>query len=102
MALFMLVCSWPACVDLSKLFSLLVGHTLTQCSIIAECEGVEESGNASGKEGCSHARYLQENPVILKNFTTDLLPLLLQIYGSTVAEKVLSFTLVALQQCNIS
>ena len=58
--------------------------------VVADCEGEgsEGSGNAAGKEGCLHARYVGENPVILKNFSTDLLPLLLQIYGSTVAEKV--------------
>ena len=51
----------------------------------AECDGSE---SAAGKEGCLHARYLEEHPEALQRFTTDLLSLLLQVYSSTVAAKV--------------
>ena len=54
----------------------------------ADCKAAEEGGNAAEKEQCLRTLFLQEHPDTLQRFTADLLPLLLQVYGSTVLEKV--------------
>lgn len=54
----------------------------------ADCKGAEEGGSATEKEQCLRTRFLQEHSEALHKFTSDLLPLLLQVYGSTVLEKV--------------
>ncbi|KAL0023887.1 hypothetical protein WJX79_004926 [Trebouxia sp. C0005] len=53
-----------------------------------DCRGADESGSAAEKEDCLRTRFLQEHPETLQRFTADLLPLLLQVYGSTVLDKV--------------
>ncbi|KAL3152604.1 hypothetical protein ABBQ32_001622 [Trebouxia sp. C0010 RCD-2024] len=54
----------------------------------ADCKGAEEGGSAVEKEQCLRTRFLQDHPEALHKFTSDLLPLLLQVYGSTVLDKV--------------
>ena len=56
----------------------------------ADCKGPEERGSAAEKEQCLRTRFLHDHPDALHKFTSDLLPLLLQVYGSTVLEKVRS------------
>ncbi len=56
--------------------------------MLADCKGADESGSAAEKEDCLRTRFLQEHPETLQRFTSDLLPLLLQVYGSTVLDKV--------------
>ncbi len=55
----------------------------------ADCKGADDSGSAAEQEDCLRKRFLQEHPETLQKFTSDLLPLLLQVYGSTVLDKVL-------------
>ncbi len=55
----------------------------------ADCKDADESGGAADKEDCLRTRFLQEHPETLQRFTSDLLPLLLQVYGSTVLDKVI-------------
>lgn len=57
--------------------------------MLADCRGADESGSAAEKEDCLRTRFLQEHPETLQRFTADLLPLLLQVYGSTVLDKVI-------------
>ena len=54
----------------------------------ADCKGAEESGSVADKEDCLRTCFLQDHPEMLQRFTSDLLPLLLQVYGSTVVDKV--------------
>lgn len=61
--------------------------SVTQCEA-ADCKGAEEGGSAVEKEQCLRTRFLQDHPEALHKFTSDLLPLLLQVYGSTVLDKV--------------
>ncbi len=56
--------------------------------MLPDCKGADESGSAAEKEDCLRTRFLQEHPETLQRFTSDLLPLLLQVYGSTVLDKV--------------
>ena len=56
--------------------------------MLADCKGADESGSAAEKEDCLRTRFLQEHPETLQRFTSDLLLLLLQVYGSTVLDKV--------------
>ena len=60
--------------------------SLTWCEA-ADCKGAEE-GSAVEEQQCLRTRFLQDHPEALHRFTSDLLPLLLQVYGSTVLEKV--------------
>ena len=63
------------------------GFFLTQREC-ADCKGAQEEGSAAEKEQCLRTRFLQDSPGALHKFTSDLLPLLLQVYSSTVLEKV--------------
>ena len=56
--------------------------------MLADCKGADESGSAAEKEDCLRTRFLQEHSETLQRFTSDLLLLLLQVYGSTVLDKV--------------
>ena len=56
--------------------------------MLPDCKVADESGSAAEKEDCLRTRFLQEHPETLQRFTSDLLPLLLQVYGSTVLDKV--------------
>ena len=69
---FLTMCAWPV---------------LDTCEF-ADCKGAEEAGSVAEKEECLRTRFLQDHPEALHKFTADLLPLLLQVYGSTVLEKV--------------
>ena len=60
--------------------------SLTWCEA-ADCKGAEE-GSAVEEQQCLRTRFLQDHPEALHRFTSDLLSLLLQVYGSTVLEKV--------------
>lgn len=57
--------------------------------MLADCKGADDSGSAAEKEDCLRTCFLQEHPKTLQRFTSDLLPLLLQVYGSTVLDKVI-------------
>ena len=56
--------------------------------VCADCKGADASGDTAEREECLRTRFLQQHPETLQKFTSDLLPLLLQVYGSTVLDKV--------------
>ncbi|KAL0044182.1 hypothetical protein WJX82_003026 [Trebouxia sp. C0006] len=75
----------PPLPDASK---VMLANLPSVPQIPQDCKVADESGSAAEKEDCLRTRFLQEHPETLQRFTSDLLPLLLQVYGSTVLDKV--------------
>jgi hypothetical protein len=55
---------------------------------MAMCDVVAVDDNGGPTDASLRLRFIQDNPELLRQFSTDMLPLMLQVYGSTVLPTV--------------
>lgn len=56
--------------------------------VILQGQAALAAAGTSGAQPCARSTYLSENPVLMKRMSAELLPLLLQIFSTTVMPQV--------------
>ena len=66
-----------------------LAHSVLSQLMMPSLDGAEEPSNAQSSDILIRRRILADNPDLLEQFSRDVLPLLLQVYGATVVAQVL-------------